>query len=199
MSIQTSSDSPYCITMIGFICAEKTEVCLQHPILANIERADVYSFIFDAVKEGEFPSYKLATLQQQDNVSFKRAFWDLLGYVKADNDNVIVDRLNIHRNSRKKILSFFPSHNHIAINIHAKLSVCKARYFKIEREHEVNGDRHLRREVPSKAFNQIGMSLHKVSLAEGFASIIHLNQFGKLMFVEGEQSEFVRSIVKGIQ
>lgn len=198
MTIQATTEAPHCITMIGFICAGKTEVCLKHPVLADIERADVDSFIFDAVKEKEFPSYKLATRNHQDNVNFKRAFWDLLGYVKEDNDSVIVDRLNIHRNSRKKILSFFPDHKHIAINIHAKLSVCKTRYFNLDREHDANGDHHLRRGISSKVFNQIGKSLHKVEMSEGFSSIIHLNQFGKLMYVEGEESEFVRSIIDGL-
>ncbi|AIW22541.1 ATP-binding protein [Vibrio coralliilyticus] len=198
MTIQVSSDAPHCITMIGFICSGKTEVCIKHPVLSKIERADVDTFIFDAVKEQEFPSYKLATQHPQDNVSFKRAFWDLLGYVKDDNDSVIIDRLNIHRNSRQKLLSFFPDHNHIAINIHAQLSICKQRYFSLERELETNGEHHLRRELSSKAFNQIGKSLHKVSLAEGYTSIIHLNQFGKLMFVEGEHSDFVRSVVEGL-
>ena len=198
MTVQPNLEAPHCITMIGFICAGKTEVCLKHPLLSTIERADVDSFIFDAVKEDEFPSYKLATRNHLDSVIFKRAFWDLLGFVKVDNDSVIIDRLNIHRNSRKKVLAFFPDHKHIAINIHAKLSVCKSRYFKLEREHEANGEHHLRRGFSSKVFNQIGKSLHKVELAEGFASIIHINQNGKLMYIEGERSDFVRSIVEGL-
>lgn len=199
MTFQASTKVPHCITMIGFICSGKTEVCISHPVLSQLERADVDSFIFDAVKEHEFASYQLATRHHQDSQSFKKAFWDLLSFVRDDNDSVIIDRLNIHRNSRSKVLSFFPEHNHIAINIHAKLSVCKSRYFNLEREHVANGHTHLIRGIPSKVFYQIGKSLHKVELSEGFNTIIHLNQFGKLMFVEGEETDFVRSIVDGLK
>lgn len=194
----TITKKPHCITMVGLICSGKTTIWESVPVLNAMERACSDSFVFDAVQEGEFESYTQAC-HPKNHVSFKQAFWNLLGMVKEDHDDVVVDRLNIESSARAKLLEFFPDHQHIAVNVHATVGICKRRCAVDEEANRANGNHHLVRDIPGHVFHHLRKRLEPVRLKEGYRAIIHVDQNGRFMSLQGTECDMTRAIIDGLK
>ncbi|MCY9864959.1 AAA family ATPase [Vibrio coralliirubri] len=182
-----------CITMVGYVCSGKTTALKSIAALSEIEVLNTDNYIFSLVDSGEYTDYPEAFAAKR-NVANKM-FASRLNEIAELGSDVIIDRINLNINSRNRLFSVLPDHEHICINIRTDFNITLQRYNDLEAYYKQPDQPNYYRDIPRHLLSIMANDLEVPSLKEGYKCIINIDENGKFLFMTGEETKLAHQIL----